>query len=195
MGDNGDDALLGRAGDDVLFGGSGDDSLRGFTGRDILNGSFGTDTLLGNGNEDIVIAGRLTPAPGMTVLEHLLAIRSGTSGCRIGATNNASPIRAVTSESTRDRLNSVFLIGENEVKTFSTTIPTISPWAAQASICCSQDLETTCLTKSIRRSQKHCRLQFSRQRRTGSAIPTPTQATTPNTRCFGQNGRHRGNEG
>lgn len=111
IGDDGDDTLRGRDGDDILLGGSGDDYLRGHTGRDILNGHFGADTLLGNGHEDILIAGRIAPAQGTTTIDHLSDIQqewlSGRSHQqRIANVRNGS-------ESTNNRLNTLFLIGEN----------------------------------------------------------------------------------
>lgn len=109
-GGDGNDTLLGRAGHDVLLGDNGADSLKGLTGRDIIYGGNGIDSFFANSDDDILIAGFLTPATGTSVLEHLSgSLRDEWLSDRI-YTRRVANIRN-GSGNTSDKLNDVFLVG------------------------------------------------------------------------------------
>lgn len=55
FGNDGEDAIRGRAGNDRLFGGAGDDVIRGGRGADILQGGSGDDVLFGGKGRDIFV--------------------------------------------------------------------------------------------------------------------------------------------
>lgn len=110
IGGDGDDTLLGRAGDDIMLGENGDDYIKGLTGRDITYGGNGADSFFANSHDDILIAGVITPADGMTILEHLSGTlfdewRSGRSYAdRVENIRNGP-------NATSNKQNDVFLIG------------------------------------------------------------------------------------
>lgn len=112
LGGDGNDTLRGRAGADVLTGDAGDDYLEGLTGRDIIYGGTGADELRGNADDDLLIAGTLTPAEGTTLLEHLSGdLRDEWLSARSYDQRVANILNSP--DASPDKLNSVFLIGEN----------------------------------------------------------------------------------
>ena len=111
-GGDGDDTLRGRNGDDVLLGEEGDDYLKGLVGRDIIYGGSGADQFFANSDDDILIAGMLTPSDGSSVSDFL------SGGIRDEWLSGRSYEQRVANirdgaGSTQNRRNDQFLIGRN----------------------------------------------------------------------------------
>jgi CSLREA domain-containing protein len=111
-GGNGDDTLRGRNGDDVLLGDDGDDFIKGLVGRDISYGGHGADEFFANSDDDLLIAGVLTPLNGLSIVDFL---SGGIRDEWLSARSYDQRVANIRNGSggTQNRLNDEFLIGRN----------------------------------------------------------------------------------